>query len=249
MIRHLLGATLPVIVLSGSLLFLPSSANAQGFMGGGAGGGGFLSDPFNFYYAFYLPNQAMQAMRPRPIDTLNQNVVSRQYYAQTDRRALYNPISAYGDQTFDPNHPYAGQGKERLSRAFRFAQDPSNADGSGPSLYYGRAREFFPGLRVGRAPNANVYGRTSRALSTPRALGGRGGGGGGMGGMGGGMGGGGMGGGFGGMGGMGGMMSERGLAAGFHSRPRVASNAGLRMLSGARQLLFAAGNIELLRRG
>ena len=120
--------------------------------------------------------------------------------------ALYNPISPYGDQSYDPLHPYAGQNQERLARPFRFAQDPSNLDGSGPSLYYGRAASFFPGLRVGRGPNSNVTGRTSRALSTPRALRPGGGGGGGMGGMGG-MGGlGGMGGMGGGMGGMGGMM-------------------------------------------
>ena len=78
MIRHLLRATLALIVLSGSLLCVPTSANAQGFMGGT--GGGFLSDPFNFYYAFYLPNQQMQSMRPRPIDTLNQVVAARQDY-------------------------------------------------------------------------------------------------------------------------------------------------------------------------
>ncbi len=193
MIRHVLRATATMIVLGGSLFCLPSSAHAQGgFMGGGAGGGGFLSDPFNFYYAFYLPNQQLQAMRPRPIDTLNQAVAARQYYAQNDRRSLYNPISVYGEQTYDPLHPYSGQNQERLARPFRFARDPSNSDGSGPSLYYGRAAQFFPGLPLGRGGNANVV-----KIRTVR----RGGGGGAMGGGGGGggMGGGGMGGGTGGM--------------------------------------------------
>jgi hypothetical protein len=190
MCRQLLRATVGAIVASASLFCLPSPATAQGLLGGGAGGG-LINDPFQFYYGIYLPNQQLQSLRPRPVDTLNQAVAQRQYYSQMDRRALYNPISGREDQSYDPLHPYSGQNQERLARPFRFAQDPSNLDGSGPSLYYGRATAFFPGLRSGRAPNANVSGRSSRALGTPRALqrGGAGGGGGGMGGMGGGMGG------------------------------------------------------------
>jgi len=211
MFRHLVRATVVLVVLSASLVCVPSRAVAQGFMGGGAGGGGFLSDPFQFYYAFYLPNQQMQAMRPTPMDSINQAMVARQYYAQGDKRSLYNPISPFGaDDKYDPLHPYSGQqGKERIVRPYRFAQDPSNSDGSGPSLYYGRAKMYFPSLRLGRGPNANTYAKGSRALSRAnQRTGGMGGGGMGMGGMGGGgMGGGGMGGGGGGgMGGMGGMM-------------------------------------------
>jgi hypothetical protein len=203
MVRHLKRATLALMVLSGSLVCLSSSVQAQGFTGGG---GDFLSDPFAFYYAVYLPNQQLQAMRPRPIDAINQAQVARQYYAQTDRRALVNPVSPYGDQTYDPLHPYAGQGQERVARPFRFSPDPSNSDGTGPSLYYGRATAYFPGLRAGRGPNANMSARGgSRALGPNRILkGGGGGGGGGMGGMGG------MGGGMGGMGGMGGGMGGMG---------------------------------------
>ena len=202
MFRQLLRATVGSIVVSATLFCLPSPAQAQGLLGGG--GGGFLNDPFQFYYGIYLPNQQLTSLRPRPIDTLNQAVAQRQYYSQMDRRALYNPISGREDQSFDPLHPYSGQNQERLARPVRFSQDPSNLDGSGPSLYYGRASQFFPGLRSGRAPNSNVYGRTSGALRTPRAL--QRGGGGGGGGMGGGGMGGGMGGMGGGMGGMGGMM-------------------------------------------
>jgi hypothetical protein len=184
MFRHLLRATVATIVLSGSLFCFPSSAKAQGL----GAGGDITSDPFTFYYAFYLPNQQLQSMRPRPIDTLNQAVANRQYYAQMDRRALYNPISALGDQSYDPLHPYSGQNQERIARPYRFSQDPSNIDGTGPSLYYGRAANFFPGLRAGRGPNANVTNRgRSSALGRPRALSGGGGGGGGMGGGMGGM--------------------------------------------------------------
>ena len=159
-------------------------------------GSGFGGDPFQFYYAYYLPNQAMLSMRNRPIDTLNQFTAARQYYAQTDRRSLYNPISATGDDTYDTLHPYAGQGKERMAQPFRFARDPSNPMAPVPRFITVGRQQFFPGLRVGRGPNANVVQRRSRR----RGMGGMGGG---MGGMGGGMGG--MGGGMGGMG-MGGMM-------------------------------------------
>ncbi len=138
-------------------------------------------------------------------------MVTRQYYAQKDRRGLYNPISPYADQNYDPLHPYSRQqGAERAARPYRFAHDPSNLDGTGPSLYYGRAAQYFPGLRPGRGRNANVYtrGAASRPSGNYTGRGGGAGMGGGMGGMGGGMGGmgGGMGGMGGGMGGMGGMM-------------------------------------------
>ena len=119
--------------------------------GAGLGGaGGILNDPFAFYYAIYLPNQQLQAMRPPPMDTINDTLVTRQYYAQTDRRGLYNPISPYADQNYDPLHPYSRQqGTERIARPFQFARDPSNLDGTGPSLYYGRASQYFRGLRPG----------------------------------------------------------------------------------------------------
>ena len=69
----------------------------------------------------------------------------------TDRRALYNPISPYGDQTYDPLHPYSGQNQERMARPFRFSQDPSNADGIRVRRSIMVVRiSFFPGLAVGR---------------------------------------------------------------------------------------------------
>lgn len=143
------------------------------------------SDPFTFYYAYYLPNQQMQSLRPRPSDAINEVVQNRQYYAQTQRQGLYNPISPYAEEA-DPLRPYSAQGKERVAQPYRFSHDTSNADGSGPSLYYHRVTQYFPEQRTGRGPNANVA-RVSRGRGRQ--------GGGGMGGMGavGGMGGGGMG--------------------------------------------------------
>ncbi len=145
----------------------------------GAGLGNIAIDPFTFYYAYYLPNQQIQAMRPTPMDTINQAVVDRQYYAQTQRQALYNPISPYAED-YDPLRPYSRQqGLERHARPYRFASNSSNSDGSGPGLYYNRAAQYFQGLRRGRGPNANV------ATTRRGRMGG--GGGGGMGGMGMGM--------------------------------------------------------------
>src|SRR4051794_22763036 len=86
----------------------PHSARAQ-VAGTGLGGiGDITSDPFSFYYAFYLPNQQMQALRPKPIDQINQAVQQRQYYAQTQRQSLYNPISPYAE-AYDPLKPYSQQ--------------------------------------------------------------------------------------------------------------------------------------------
>jgi len=156
----------------------PALARAQATLPG-AGLGNIAADPFTFYYAYYLPNQQMQSMRPTPMDTINQSVVDRQYYAQTQRQSLYNPISPYAEE-YDPLRPYSRQqGNERIARPFHFAQSSSNSDGSGPALYYNRASQYFQGMRPGHGPNKNV--------ATTRR--GRMGGGGGMGGMGGGMGG------------------------------------------------------------
>jgi hypothetical protein len=155
---------------------------------GAVPGTGILSDPFSFYYAVYLPNQQLQAMRPTPLDSVNDAQMYRQYYTQTNRRALYDPVSPYAE-SYDPLRPYSSQ-QERLAVPHRFAHQTSNNAGTGPALYFNRVHQYYPDLsgRTTRQKNANVSAR--------RAGGYRGGamGGGGMGGMGGG-----------GMGGMGGM--------------------------------------------
>jgi len=158
----------------------PTLAPAQTATTPGVNLGNIINDPFTFYYAYYLPNQQVQAMRPQPNDTINQAVINRQYYAQTQRGSLYNPISPYAEE-YDPLRPYSRQqGGERIARPYRFAQSTSNSDGSGPALYYNRASQYFTGLRPGRGPNANV------AVTRRGRYGGMGGGiGGGMGGMGG----------------------------------------------------------------
>src|SRR5271157_855029 len=180
---------------SAALLFLsclgvalaPALARAQAqATTPGAGLSNIAIDPFTFYYAYYLPNQQLQSMRPTPMDTINQAVIDRQYYAQTQKQSLFNPISPYAED-YDPLRPYSRQqGNERIARPYRFAQSSSNSDGSGPALYYNRAAQYFQGMRAGRGPNRNV-------ATTRRGR------------MGGGMGGMGMPG-MGGMGGMGGMM-------------------------------------------
>ena len=145
---------------------------------------GIFDDPFTFYYAYYLPNQQLQALRPSPLDSVNSAMVTRQYFAQqSDRRSLYNPISPYSDQGSDPLRPFSEQGKERVARPYVFPLEPSTSTGGAPSLYFNRPTTYFPGManRTGRGQNANVYTRGARG-GVGR---GRGGGMGGMGGLGG----------------------------------------------------------------
>jgi len=200
MIRHLSRLAISLVVLIVLPMLASGQAKAQGLFG--TDPTSFMSDPFSFYYAVYLPNQQLQAMRPTPMDPIDSAMQVRQYYAQAGQRNLTNPISPYSEGNYDPLRPYSQQNNERRARPYRFAQSVSNSQGAGPSLYYNRAAAYFPGLRPGVGSNANVYrGHGSGAPRSGRTGGGGGGMGGGMGGMGGGMGG--MGGGMGGMGGMG----------------------------------------------
>jgi hypothetical protein len=212
MIRHRIRRFGGFFLLLACLTFLTGKAEAQV---GALGSPGVLDDPFAFYYGVFLPNQMLQTMRPTPLDSVNNAMVARQYYSQTDRRGLYNPISPYADQSSNPLQPFSAQGKERMSRPFRFSQDPSNGDGMGPSLYYNRAAQYFPGLAGKDTRYSNSYAYTGSRGRGGRGMGGRGMGGGGGGGMG--MGGMGRGMGIGGMGmGMGGGGGGMGMGGGMY---------------------------------
>src|SRR5689334_9719102 len=105
--RQVFRSTATLFLIGLVTTFAPRPASAQ--VATGLGGiGDITSDPFTFYYAYYLPNQQIQAMRPKPIDEINQAVQNRQYYAQTQRRSLYNPVSPYteGGADYDPLRPY-----------------------------------------------------------------------------------------------------------------------------------------------
>jgi hypothetical protein len=198
--RHLVSAVGAMLAVSTVLTLSAGRAEAQTGVATGLPGQNFLNDPFSFYYAIYLPNQQLQAMRPTPLDSVNDAMVTRQYYTQGSRRALYDPISPYAE-TYDPLRPYTNQ-QERLARPYRFQRRAVSSAGTGPALYFNRIAQYYPEMasRTGRNQNANTGGRRGTARGGSRA-----GGGGGMG-MGGGMGGmGGMRGGMGGMGGGGGM--------------------------------------------
>lgn len=127
------------------------------------GGIGVGADPFSFYYGYYLPHQSYIAAQPRPLDAINQVVANRQYSAQTDRAALYDPISPYGDEDADPLRPYApGRGGDRSARptspnAMAFGSPGSSTImGNGPATYYSRTARYFPSLKPARGPNKNV---------------------------------------------------------------------------------------------
>ena len=168
--RHLVLAACMGLAVVVSLSAFPGRAEAQSATGTGLDAGGLLNDPFTFYYAIYLPNQQLQAMRPGPLDAVSGAMPTRQYYAQADRRPLYSPISPYSDTT-NPLHPYSQQGQERVARPNRFMHDPSNKDGQGPTLYYNRVSQYYPDLasRQIRKPNANTAGRRGGGPRTGRA--------------------------------------------------------------------------------
>jgi hypothetical protein len=113
-------------------------------------------DPFSIYFGYYLPHQAYIAAQPTPLDTINQITAARQFSAVTDRAGLYDPISPYGTGTEegDPLRPFA-RGGERLARNVS-AGGTSNAQGTGPALYYSRTARYYPTLRIGRGSNRNL---------------------------------------------------------------------------------------------
>ncbi len=81
MVRHLVrfaGSTFALVLVLSSLT---GRVEAQTL------GSGDITDPFAFYYAIYLPNQQLQSLRPGPLDAVDNAMVARQYFAQTQRRA------------------------------------------------------------------------------------------------------------------------------------------------------------------
>jgi len=162
---------LAATVLAFSVLIPAQHASAQLGVG---------SDVFSFYYGYYLPHQQYMANQTTPMDTLNQITAARQMNAATDRSALYDPISPYGDED-DPLGSNSRRGVRprggNSSNGGMFGG--GSIRGSGPPTYYNRTSQYFPMMRAGRGPNRNL------AVTKSRAGGGMGG----MGGMGGGMGG------------------------------------------------------------
>jgi len=122
--------------------------------------GNIGSDPFTFYYGYYLPHQAAIAAQPTPMDTINQNIARRQQAAMTDRASLYDPASPYGEADDDPLAPYSGSGRRgatnRPKQGFGISQGRDNTRGHGPALYYNRTARYFADLRTGRGPNRNL---------------------------------------------------------------------------------------------
>ena len=136
----------PMIGLAVALGFslLAPASQAQGF--------GNFSDPFTFYYGFYLPHQAAIAAQPTPMDTINAVTAARQYNAPTNRTGMFDPVSPYGME--DPD--IFGAGGRGRGQAMSIPSMNSNARGTGPALYYNRTARYFPGLRAGRGPNRNI---------------------------------------------------------------------------------------------
>lgn len=124
--------------------------------------GGVTSDPFSFYYGYYLPHQQAIANQPRVTDTINQIVARRQYTAQSDQTSLYDPISPYASgetDQFDPrgaDRRSSRSGGRGQSFSYGGGGDPGNLRGNGPASHYKRTERYFPTLRSGRGPNMNL---------------------------------------------------------------------------------------------
>ena len=118
-------------------------------------------DPFFLYYGWYLPQQNALANQPHIQDTIQQNVASNQAYALTNRSSLYDPNGGYGRF-----NPYALEGDMGAgagtgargggTRGVRSSVPSSNVRGHGPPMYYNRAAQYYPSLRVGQGPNKNL---------------------------------------------------------------------------------------------
>lgn len=124
-----------------------------------------FSDPFFLYFGYYLPQQAALANQPRIQDTLNANVAAQQAYAQTNRANLYDPNGGYGRfdphasvDPFDPNSRAAQGARVAGGMALRSRSSvpTANTNGNGPPMYFNRTAQFYPSMRSGRGPNANV---------------------------------------------------------------------------------------------
>ena len=163
--RHRLQAVADRFASGGCLAWLPPRQTRRGCLGVRRGRNS-SAIPSLSTTPYYLPNQQMQALRPTPMDSVNQAMMSRQYFAQNDRTALTNPISPYADRDTTRFGLTQNKGKSGLHGPSVFAADPRNADGAGPSLYFNRTGKYHPKLRTGRGPNANVsataLGRASR---------------------------------------------------------------------------------------
>ena len=144
---------LSAMVWMGVGLGLQSEVKAQ------IGGIGVGADPFSFYYGYYLPHAQYMAAQPNVLDSINRVTANRQAAASTDRSALYDPISPYGEDDLDPLRPYSSSknGRDRAVRARGFnMNDQLHTKGTGPAGYYNRTAQYFPTLRVGRGPNQNI---------------------------------------------------------------------------------------------
>lgn len=115
-----------------------------------------FNDPFMLYYGFYLPRQQALANQPGPSATLNYLTAERQQYAVTNQASLYDPASPYGRPNYDPAPLGEGRAGERIAPVRSPGLYTSHLNGNGPAIYYGRAQQYYPTLRSGRGPNANV---------------------------------------------------------------------------------------------
>ena len=185
--RHLVHSVVAALAVFVGLAIPAGRAEAQTGVGaaGGIGNGlGVLNDPFAFYYAIYLPNQQLQAMRPAPLDAVNDAMVSRQYYAQQSRRDLYDPISPYSDTLRPAPALLRSAGTRRPARTILARSVQHGRHGARRSTTTDRPVLPRPGRAIDSQSQRQCLqahsriGRSGRRWNGRRGMGGGGGGGG-----------------------------------------------------------------------
>ena len=156
---HAVGATLAVLVCL-SILRRPGGGPDRGGRRRRPRRPGLFNDPFTFYYAIYLPNQQLQAMRPTPLDSSTTrwspaNTTPSRIDVASTIRSRRTPTPTIRS---DPIHQ-----QERLARPSRFSHDPSNLTAWGPRSTSIGSPSTIPIWRAAatRNRNANV-GRPAR---------------------------------------------------------------------------------------
>ncbi|MFO0958119.1 MAG: hypothetical protein U0800_11940 [Isosphaeraceae bacterium] len=137
-----------------------------------------LNDPFYQYYAWFLPRQAAMASQPRVNDQINAVAAARADVAMSERQGLYDPVSPFALDKYDPSQPFRREAVRGRTSAGGFAT--TNTRGQGDTRYFNRSGGYHPTARY------YVPGRSVVPPNRSRGMGGMGGvpGMGGMGGMG-----------------------------------------------------------------
>lgn len=104
-----------------------------------------LNDPFYQYYAWFLPRQAAMASQPRVNDQINAVAAARADVAISERQGLYEPVSPFALDRYDPSKPF--QREAVRGRTGATGLTSTNVRGLGDSRYFNRSGGYHPTAR------------------------------------------------------------------------------------------------------